>query len=303
MDADLDTLITALYVQVDDILKANPERVPWRPTVGIAPRITDAELVTLAVAQAVLGFTSEARWLRFGRAHLQQLFPYLPRQPGYNKRLRKLGGTLSWLIRALGRRTSMFSDDVWLADSTPVECGRSRETAHRSELVGFAEYGYCASHSRYFWGLRLHLVCTLHGLPIAAAVTGAKADERQVLLDLLDDADLTRQIPGTTLIADKNYYGRDFETLVTAAGLTLLRPTRRGESPRSGERFFKPLRQTVESVFDTFKGQLDLEHHGGRTPAGVLTRIWQRVLALTVAVWHNDIIGAPTKRSLIAYDH
>jgi len=197
----------------------------------------------------------------------------------------------------------MFSDDVWLADSTPVECGRSRETAHRSELVGFAEYGYCASHSRYFWGLRLHLVCTLHGLPIAAAVTGAKADERQVLLDLLDDADLTRQIPGTTLIADKNYYGRDFETLVTAAGLTLLRPTRRGESPRSGERFFKPLRQTVESVFDTFKGQLDLEHHGGRTPAGVLTRIWQRVLALTVAVWHNDIIGAPTKRSLIAYDH
>jgi len=81
VDADLDTLITALYVQVDDILKANPERVPWRPTVGIAPRITDAELVTLAVAQAVLGFTSEARWLRFGRAHLQQLFPYYPASP------------------------------------------------------------------------------------------------------------------------------------------------------------------------------------------------------------------------------
>jgi hypothetical protein len=303
VDADLDTLVTALYVQVDDILKANPDRVPWRPAVGIAPRITDAELVTLAVAQAVLGFTSEARWLRFGRAHLQHLFPYLPGQPGYNKRLRKLASTLSWLIRAMGRRTSMFGDDVWLADSTPVECGRSRETAHRSDLVGFAEYGYCASHSRYFWGLRLHLVCTLHGLPIAAAVTGAKADERQVLLDLLDDADLTRQIPGTTLIADKNYYGQDFETSLTATGLTLLRPTRKGESPRSGERFFKPLRQTVESVFDTFKGQLDLEHHGGRTAAGVLTRIWQRVLALTAAAWHNDIIGAPIKRSLIAYDH
>ncbi len=210
---------------------------------------------------------------------------------------------MSWLIRALGTHTSLFTDDVWLADSTPVECGRSRETAHRSGLVGFAEYGYCASHSRYFWGLRLHLVCTLHGLPIAAAVTGAKADERQVLLDLLDDVGLTRQIPGTTLIADKNYYGRNFETTLATTGLTLLRPTRKGESPRSGERFFKPLRQTVESVFDTFKGQLDLEHHGGRTPAGVLTRIWQRVLALTAAVWHNDIIGAPIKRSLTAYDH
>ena len=152
MDADLDTLVTALYVQVDDLLKANPDRVPPRPPVGIAPRISDAEMVTLAVMQALLGFTSEARWLRFGHLHLLGLFPHLPQQPGYNKRLRKLVGTLSWLVRALGTRTNMFDDDVWIADSTPVECGRSRETAKRSDLVGFAEYGYCASHSRYFWG-------------------------------------------------------------------------------------------------------------------------------------------------------
>ena len=179
MDADLDTLVTALYVQVDDLLKANPDRAPRRPLVGITPRISDAELVTLAVAQALLGFTSEARWLRFSRTHLRGLFPYLPGQPGYNKRLRKLAGTLSWLIRALGTRTSMYSDDVWIADSTPVECGRSRETAKRSDLAGFAEYGFCASHTRYFWGLRLHLLCTLHGLPVGFAVTGAKADSFQ----------------------------------------------------------------------------------------------------------------------------
>jgi len=303
VDADLDTLVTALYVQVDDLLKANPDRAPWRPAVGIAPKISDAELVTLAVAQAVLGFTSEARWLRFGRTRLRGMFPYLPAQPGYNKRLRKLVGTLSWLIRALGTRTPMVDDDVWLADSTPVECGRSRETAKRSDLAGFAEYGYCASHSRYFWGLRLHLLCTMHGLPIAAAVTGAKADERQVLLGMLDDPALAHHIPGTTLIADKGYYGRDFETDLAAAGIDLLRPTRKGEQARPGQSLFKPLRQTVESVFDTFKGQLDLEHHGGRTPTGVLTRIWQRVLALTAVIWHNDTIGAPIKRSLTAYDH
>ena len=92
------------------------------------------------------------------------------------------------------------------------------------------------------------MLCTLQGLPIAAAVTGAKADERQVLLGMLDDADQTHQIPGTTLIADKNYFGRDFETTLAAAGMTLLRPTRKGEKPGPGEQFFKPLRQTVESV-------------------------------------------------------
>jgi hypothetical protein len=303
VDADLDTLATALYVRVDDLLKTYPERVPWRPRVGIAPKLADAELVTLCVMQALLGFTSEARWLRYARAHLRALFPYLPQQPGYNKRLRKLVTTISWLIGVLGRDTSLFTDDVWVADSTPVECARSRETAKRSELAGFAEYGYCASHSRYFWGLRLHLLCTLGGLPVGAALTGAKADERVVLLDILTDPTLAYHRPGQTLIADKNYFGHDFEATLAQTGLHLLRPARKGEPERPGARFFKPLRQIIESINDTFKGQLDLEQHGGHTPAGVIVRVWQRVLALTAAIWHNDKIDAPIKRSLTAYDH
>ena len=304
MDADLDTLATALYVRTDDLLKAAPERAPWRPPVGIAPRISDAEFVTLAVMQALLGYPSEARWLRFAGQRLRHLFPYLPKQPGYNKRLRKLAGTVTWLIGALARDTSVWSDDVWVVDSTPVECARSRETVRRSELAGWAEYGYCASHSRYFWGLRLHLVATLHGLPVAYALTGAKADERQVLLDLLHtDPALSAPSPGQILIADKNYYGRDFEATLTEHGIDLLRRARKGEPERPGARFFKPLRQTVESIFDTFKDQLDLERHGARTPAGLVVRVLQRILALTAAIWHNDHTGQPVKRSLLAYDH
>ena len=303
MDADLDTLATALYVRTDDLLKACPEWVPWRPPAGIFPQISDAELVTLAVMQALLGFVSEARWLRFAGKSLRGLFPYLPGQSGYNKRLRKLAATMIWLIRMLAAETSLWHDTVWVVDSTPVECGRSKETARRSDLAGCAEYGYCASHSRYFWGLRLHLLTTLHGLPVGFALTGAKADERQVLLDLLDDDALTAGRAGQVIIGDKNYYGRDFEAALARAGLILLRPARKGEPERPGRQFFKPLRQIIESVNDTFKGQLDLERHGGHTPPGVITRILQRILALTTAIWHNDHTGQHIKRSLIAYDH
>lgn len=186
MDADLDTLATGLYVTSDDFLADNPQYRPWRPRVGLAPRLTDAELVTLVVLQALLGFTSEARFLRYANTHLRGLFPYLPTQSGYNKRIRAAIGTLRAVIAHLVARTSSVSDDVWVVDSTPVECGRSRETAKRSDLAGWAEYGYCASHSRFFWGLRLHLVCTLSGLPVAFALAGAKADEREVLLGMLD---------------------------------------------------------------------------------------------------------------------
>ena len=163
MDADLDTLATALYVTADDFLADNPQHRPWRPQVGLTPRLSDAELITLVVLQALLGFTSEARWLRYANAHLRAMFPYLPTQSAYNKRVRESTGMLRAVIAHLSAQTSVMSDDVWVVDSTPVECGRCRETAKRSDLVGWAEYGYCASHSRYFWGLRLHLMCTLSG--------------------------------------------------------------------------------------------------------------------------------------------
>jgi hypothetical protein len=227
--------------------------------------------------------------------HLRHVVAYLPQQPGYNKRLRKVADTIGWLITVLGRETSLFTGDVWVADSTPVECARSRETAKRSELAGVSGYGYCARHSRDFWGLRLHLVCTLQGLPVGAALTGAKADERQLLLDILDDTALAPNRAGRTLIADKNCYGREFEAILAQAGIGLLRPARKGEADRAGARFFTPLRQVIESINDTLKGQLDLEQHGGRTLAGVVVRVWQRVLALTAAIWHNDSIGTPTQ--------
>jgi hypothetical protein len=301
---NLDTLATALYVKTDDLLKDSPHLAPYRPEVGIGPKLSDAELVTLAVMQALLGFTSEARWLRYARAHLRHLFPYLPQQPGYNKRLRAAAQMIRHCIRALATGTTVWADDVWVVDSTPVECGRSRETAKRSDLAGWAEYGYCASHSRYFWGLRLHLVCTLQGLPVAFALTGAKADEREVLTAMFTaEPELVTTRPGQTLIGDKNYFGTVFETTMAGAGITLLRPARKGEPPRAGAHLFKPLRQIIESVNDTFKGQLDLERHGGHTPGGVIVRVLQRILALTAAIWHNDRTGQPVMRSLAAYDH
>jgi Transposase DDE domain len=303
VDTDLDTLATALYVTTDDLLRAHPERVPARPKIGIVPRTSDAEMLTLAVMQALLGYTNETQWLRYARKNLLAMFPTLPLQSGYNKRLRKLAATMSWLIGELGRQTSVATDEVWVVDSTPVECARSRETVKRSDLAGWAEYGYCASHSRFFWGLRLHLVCTLHGLPIGWALTGAKADEREVFEAILASTpDLTR--PGRqVVIADKAYYGRAFEARIQQAGIDLLRKARKGEQPRAGQEFFKPLRQVIESVNATFKTQLDIERHRGKTISGVCTRIAQRVLALTAAIWHNDNLGLTVRRSLTAYDH
>ncbi len=183
---DIETLATAFYVKIDDMLADWPDLAPARPATGTPLTLSDAELLAMAVMSALLGFTSERRWLRYVNKNLAGMFPRRIGQSGYNKRMRKAFFLFIRVIRMLAMDTSLWSDDVWVVDSTPVECGRSRETVTRSNTAGWAAYGYCASHSRYFWGLRLHLVCTLSGLPVLFALAGAKADERETLLGMLE---------------------------------------------------------------------------------------------------------------------
>jgi hypothetical protein len=289
--------VTALYVKIDDELGGSR----W---MGRPPLLSDSELICLAVAQALLGHHSEARWLRFAREHLGGMFPYLPQRPGYNKRLRAVLPLVKRVIRMLATDTDFWLDNVWIADSTPVECGRSRPTARRSALAGWANYGYCASHSRFFWGLRLYLVCTPTGMPILWALADPKIDERDVLASMLDvDQHLVTDRPGLLLITDKGFKAKWFEADLALRGIELLRPAMRPERPRPGEPLLKSVRQLIESVNDTLKGQLGLEQHGGRTFEGVAIRIAQRILAMATAIWHNHHTGAAITRSLIAFDH
>jgi Transposase DDE domain len=208
------------------------------------------------------------------------------------------------LIRMLASDTDYWHDNVWITDSTPVECGRSRPTAIRSDMAGFAGYGYCASHSRFFWGLRLYLVCTPAGMPIMWTLANPKIGEREVLAAMLEiDTDLVKARHGLLLITDKGFASKPFERSLSARGITLLRPARKKEALRAGAPMLKKVRQLIESINDTLKGQLDLERHGARTVEGVSARVAQRILALAAAIWHNFHTSQPVSRSLTAYDH
>jgi hypothetical protein len=287
--ANLDALVIALYVRVDDLL---PKRCgPGRP-----PRITDAELIVLAVAQMFLAVPNDRKFLAMARWRLGHLFAYLPQQPGYNKRLRTLAPTIARVITHLAVTSPSFCDNLRLMDSTPVPCGQSRETARRSELAGHAAYGWCKSHSRYFWGFRLYVLCAPDGMPIAFELAAANVAERVVAAEMLDRVDLD----GYTVMADKGFAGAEFEAHMAALGAHLLRPDRKDEPRRHGS--LGPVRQWIESVFWTCKGQLSLEAHGGRTIEGLCTRVALRLLALAAGLVHNHDIGDPG-RHFAAYGH
>jgi hypothetical protein len=301
VNPQLNTLLTTLYVFLTDQVLPDLGVSRERRRPGRKPALTEAELLCLVVAQQLLGFSSESRWVRFARAHLLGMFPGIPGQSGFNKRLRAAGPLIAAATTALARDTPSWHEVLRLVDSTPLPCGTSRETVKRSDLAGHAGYGYCASHSRFFWGFRLYLISTPEGMPVIWGLANPKIGEREVTQALLaHDHHLIRG--GQIILGDKGFAGRDFERFITEdLGAHLIRPDRKDEKPRFGK--LGGIRQWIESVFDTLKGQLTLEQHAGRTLAGVYARVAARLFALAAAIWHNWQTNTPRKRSLIAFDH
>jgi len=296
MDADLDLLLVAVYCTVDDLLPcsaANARR-----------RITDAEVIALCIAQAMLDCRWDVQFLAVARYRLGHLFPAVPERSAFHKRRLRLSAVIEGLIAEFARHSPGFYDELVLVDSTPVECARSRETVKRGgqssladALSDAADYGFCASHSRYFYGFRLHTLFAMDGTPRAFALTSPKVDEKDVCLQLV--ARCARQ-PGQflTLIGDKNFRGKQFEADLAALNAGIHRPRRKDEP---GERLhLAPIRQRIESIYWTAKDILTLERHGARTLHALRTRLACRFLALAAAVALNHRLGRPS-RSLACY--
>jgi len=287
MHADLDTLCTVVYCTADDLLPEKPGNA--------RRRVTDAEVATLCVAQAIMGIPSDRRFLAVARKRLRGLFPELPQQPGFHKRRARLAETIEWLIGVFAAESPGFHDEVLLIDSTPLECARSVETTRRSALGDAADYGWCGSHSRFFWGFRLHGLFAPDGTPRAFAVASPKRDEREVGLKLLERAE---RAGGEIVIGDKGYAGRHFAAAVDELDATMVRPSRKNE-PDSALHL-APIRQRIESIFWTCKDILTLERHGARTLHNLRVRIAQRFLALAACIALNHKLGRPS-RALVDY--
>jgi hypothetical protein len=172
----------------------------------------------------------------------------------------------------------------------------------RSGLAGHAGYGYDASHHRFYWGLKLYVLACPDGMPVAWCLANPGQGEREVAVGLLDRAARQGVLrPGMVVLADKGLAGHQFEALVGELGATLARPDRRDEPVRFGS--LGGVRRWVEAIFDTLKDQLGLERHGAHTIQGAWIWVAQRLLALAAGVWFNWQLGAPVKRSLVAFDH
>ena len=205
-------------------------------------------------------------------------------------------------LRWLADRTPASADLLRLMDATPVLMCQSAVTAKRSDLYGLGGVRLLPQPFPLVLGSQAAADRDLRGdrhgfLPGHLKLYGEREQARQ----MLEHQPANCPAPGTAIVTDKGLSGEDTEAFFACLdlNLALIRPARKDEEPRA----FPNWLQRVEAIIWALKNQLGLERHGCSVPAGLWPRIVQRLLALNAAIWFNWQIGAPVKRSLIAYDH
>jgi len=285
MNASLETLVTAGYVFACSLSIPRP---------GPVGKVTDQELIALAVAQAITGLVSDRQFLGMIGRLLPGCFPDLPEQSQYNRRLRRLTPWITTVQLAVAELVA--SGRVRLVDGTLLGCANYAGCASKSEFAGHASYGYCASKSQWYWGVRLLLLTDRVGTPLGYDLRPANENEREGVFQLASAH------PETVLFADAGHRGAEHHESLRLAGVELIVPDkhRLGERPPT-EITKARIRLVIESVFSTLKRQMRMEDHLAKTLAGLAQRIAQRLLALTIGVFINTLLGRPP-RSIAAYD-
>lgn len=286
MTASLETLVIAAYIFADSIPIPRP---------GPRGKITDAELIALAVAQAAMGESSDRKFLGMIGYRLSGWFPHLPDQSQYNRRLRRLVPQITAVQLAVAELVA--EGRVRLADGTLISCANYPGCASRSHFAGAAAYGYSPSKSQFIWGMRLVLVSDLKGVPVGYDLVGPKTgEEREAVVELACGQ------PDSVLFCDKGLWGRELDSTLELIDVELITPARHrlGERPPAEVEKAR-IRLVIESVFANLKRQMRLTDHLAKTVPGLVQRIAQRLLALTLGIYCNLLAGRPA-RALVAYD-
>jgi hypothetical protein len=286
MTASLETLVVAAYVFATSVFIPRP---------GPEGLITDHELIALAVAQAATGSCSDRQFLGIIDRLLPGWFPHLPDQTQYNRRLRRLAPSIAAVQLQVAELIT--EGPIRLVDGTLIACANYPGCASKSEFGGHASYGYCPSKSLFVWGMRLVLMADIKGTPVGYDLVGPKTGQER------DSAwELACAQPGSIVFADGGFWGAEYERTMGLIDVTLITPDKHKLGQRPPLEIAKTrIRLIVESVFSNLKGQMRLDHHLAKTLGGLVQRIAQRLLALTLGILINILTGRPP-RALAAHD-
>jgi hypothetical protein len=275
-------LFVYVYVVVDDAIAVGAIAIPSRP--GPVPGCSDGELLAIALVRHLLGRRSEAGFLAEVARDWGLLFPVLPHQSEFNRRIRWLWGAFEQLRAILA--AGLPEDDCQQVDTSALPVKHTSRVRGSDGWTGpgndlAARFGRDAAHGEWFYGFRLAIKTDLGSRVVRAwGIVPAAVNERQVAEDLLAAGP-----PPRDLLADKGFAGKAFAAAQAARGTAVLLPPAKGHRqamPPILRKIIAQWRNRIETTFAEITDLMDLARHRAHTFWGLLTRTAATIAAHTL---------------------
>jgi hypothetical protein len=264
-------LILTIYVLVDDWYQANGTNFR-KGQPGKRPELSDSEVMTIMLTMDYIPFPSERQFVAYLRANCGGLFPDLLDQSQFNRRARAVAPLLEQFRQACLVQLGVTLVCEGLLDTKPIPVIGYRRSKHRSDFLGSAAYGYCASKKMYYFGYKLVTISTLGGIPLIYDLVPANTDERQAAQTLVD------QLAGFHLFADKGFLGQAWQSeVLRLTGNHVWTPKRKNQmtqQPVVFERWLNGVRLRIEGLFNEIQNVgRNVERLLAKTVCGLCARI------------------------------
>ena len=264
-------LMTIIFVLVDDWYQAYGQTY-LQGKAGRKPVFSDSEVMTLMLTQEFMPFPSETQFIEFIRANYLELFPQLLDQSQFNRRARWLHRLLEQLRRYWLTQLGVSKQSCFLMDTKPVPVSGYKRSKRRSDFLGSANYGFCASRNLKYFGYKLVMVSTLKGLPVVYDLVPANLDERLAAEAIID------QFSFCDFFADKGFIGLEWQSQIFDQTCNLIwTPKRTNQYQQNSKRLHRWLsavRERIEGLFHELQNTgRNIERLLAKTVLGLCTRV------------------------------
>jgi hypothetical protein len=291
---DKATVLTTLFTIVDDVMKGSAVIQDALKRPGPAPRLSDSELVTIALYQELIGEPREDHFFRLHQEPLRPFFPRLNERSRYNRRKRALWAVILAVRASLHLvQQAQQIEETAAIDSAPVPCVSYKRSKKASDFAGHADYGVCSSKAMKYFGFKLHSLIGLSGVILSFLLTPASQYDNQPVVELLDS--VTHHLK--QLLGDGAYNDQELENyLEQYRSLTLLAPAKVNQQAKRSaddQKLLNRLRLICETVNAQLQEQLHLSKHYAKSTWGLITRIATKLTAHSTAMMVNALLGRP----------
>jgi hypothetical protein len=287
---DAPTLLTIIFVLVDDWYRQSPFSRVLANHPGRQANFSNSEILTLLIAMDYFPYPGEAQFLGFIRANYLELFPRLLDQSQFNRRARQLEPLLEELRRSWVKQLGGVFEKHLLLDTKPLPVVGYKRSKTHSDFAGSATYGWCASREMSYFGYKLVLLSTWEGIPIGYALVPANTDEREAAAEVLGYA------KGCTIWADKGFISADWQAeIYRQTGnrvLTAHRANQHQQNPLEFDRFLSQIRERIEGVFHEIQNTgRNLERLLRKTVEGLCTHVAAKMASHTLRLLLRERFG------------